>query len=43
MAYSTAEKLEILNYAKEYGLEATVQTYHVSKATVILWNKKYNI
>ncbi len=43
MAYSTTEKLKILNYAKEHGLTKTANDFGVTMASIILWNKKYNV
>ena len=43
MAFSTAEKLEILNYAKEHGVMDASKKYKVHSGTIKYWNDEYNI
>ena len=43
MAYSTSERLEILNYAKEHTVNDAAIRYRVSKPAIVAWGKKYNI
>lgn len=43
MAYSLKERMEILEHAKQHGIRAAVVKYGVTNASIILWNKKYNV
>lgn len=43
MAYSKEEKLKILEFAKEHGINAAANHYHVSMPSIVAWNNKYHI
>lgn len=43
MAYSYAEKIAILEFARNRGTIAAAEHFGVSSSTVVRWNKKYQI
>lgn len=43
MAYSIAERLEILEYAKKHTVNDAAIKYRVSKPAIAAWGKKYGI
>ena len=43
MAYSLQEKLEILNFAKDHGINAAAAHFGVTGATITLWNKQLKL
>ena len=43
MAYSYAEKIAILEFARNHGTIAAAEHFGVASSTVVRWNKKYQI
>lgn len=43
MAYSLAEKISILEYARDNGTIAAANHFGVASSTVVRWNRKYQI
>ena len=41
MRYTKEKKLEILNYAYEYGVMNASRKYHVDEGNIKKWNDKY--
>lgn len=40
-SFNTALRVEVLNYAKDYGVTATTKKYGISSHTVYNWREKY--
>lgn len=43
MAYSYAEKIAILEYARDHGTIAAARHFGIPSSTVVRWNRKYKI
>lgn len=43
MAYTYAEKIAILEYARDNGTIAAAQHFGIASSTVVRWNRKYQI